>query len=43
MTGFAALDGAGFRRMVLFHGLVNSVGFVGLGIAGFAREGAVDS
>lgn len=39
LTGFSALDGPSFQRMVLFHGLVNAVGFVGAGMAALALEG----
>ena len=31
-VGFAKLDGAAFRRMMLFHALVNALGFVGVGL-----------
>ena len=35
MTGFERLSDEAFRRMVLFHGLVNAVGFIGAGLVGF--------
>ncbi|HTJ81514.1 MAG TPA: YndJ family transporter, partial [Polyangiaceae bacterium] len=34
MTGFERLSDDAFHRMVLFHGLVNAVGFIGAGLAG---------
>jgi hypothetical protein len=34
MTGFERLSDEAFRRMVLFHGLVNAAGFVGAGLLG---------
>jgi len=34
MTGFERLSDEAFHRMVLFHGLINAVGFVGAGLAG---------
>lgn len=38
LTGFAALDGPSFERMVLYHGAVNAVGFVGAGLTALALE-----
>ncbi len=37
-TGFARLSDAAFERMVLWHGLVNAVGFVGCGLLGLYVE-----
>ena len=37
-SGFAALSDAAFERMVIWHGLVNAIGFVGCGLAGVYLE-----